>query len=342
MEISDSFSKKINFLKAICTILVIFIHADMEMGIKRNGVIEPALVIIFIISQNLSRVAVPMFFFLSAVLLYRKRFIWRENMKRVFKTIGIPYMFWNSFWIMAFYIGQKIVVLSRFFTNENNIISQWGVLDWLRAYTGFFYTQPFYFPFWFMEWLFIMNVFSVCLKRLIDKWPKICFAFLTVFWILGNTSSMYLQSVVWFSAGYYYVSFPKVRKKIEETNIWIWTIILTILIFCNMMAGESLYFIKRCVVGIEVLILFKMADILFEKMKDFTNYILPYSLFIYGFHGMLIIFVEKGIGMISIFSDSVIVTYVGGIIATLCISLLLARFTKRMLPGIYRLSTGFR
>lgn len=105
--LSGEDSTRINILKVWLTILVVFIHSYSEeiYMVGGNIVLEiPAWLDWFkyIISVVVARCAVPAFFFISAILLYKRDFVWKDNIKKKLKTLVVPYMLLNTFWILFY------------------------------------------------------------------------------------------------------------------------------------------------------------------------------------------------------------------------------------------------
>ncbi len=86
-DIGKEESERIQFMKLVFCIMVVFIHsytaevnfADTVVTAEKSpwmGMVQ------LIVSKVISGCAVPGFFTMSAVLLYRKDFSWRDNVKR--------------------------------------------------------------------------------------------------------------------------------------------------------------------------------------------------------------------------------------------------------------------
>lgn len=135
-------SERIKVLKIWLTIMIIFIHSYTEKVVfTEESVVMQVPIwlywIKFFVSRIISQCAVPGFFFISAVLLYKKNFTWVENIKKKLKTLLVPYIIFNTLWIVICFIAQNITFLRPYFSQEANIISNWGILEYADAYLGF-------------------------------------------------------------------------------------------------------------------------------------------------------------------------------------------------------------
>ncbi len=199
-NISDALSKRINILKLWLIIMVVFIHSyTTTVNFVSNDVslVVPQWleIVKYIISQCISRCAVPAFFMISAILLYRKPFKWKNNLVKKTKTLLVPYLILNTFWILFYFVCQHIPMLSDYFSNPDNIVAEWGIGKWISVYLF----EPFLYPLWFVRNLFLLNIFSKVIKFIVDKipWLSLIVAFLvwyllpfsvnkdTIFWVFG-------------------------------------------------------------------------------------------------------------------------------------------------------------
>lgn len=136
-------SDRISILKLWLCIMVVFIHSSTlsELYFVDKTVIQqiPAWLdwVSYIISRVISQCAVPWFFFLSGMLLYRKPFRWFDNIKKKTRTLFIPYLILNTFWIVFYAIAQHIPAVSVYFANPDRLVSNYNALDFADAYLGF-------------------------------------------------------------------------------------------------------------------------------------------------------------------------------------------------------------
>lgn len=89
--------------------MVLFIHSYTKTVSMNSGTIVLQVpgwlnTLKYVISESISKCAVPGFFVISAVLLYRKEFSWWENLKKKLRTLMIPYLIMNTFWVVFYFV----------------------------------------------------------------------------------------------------------------------------------------------------------------------------------------------------------------------------------------------
>lgn len=211
-------SERISILKLWFCLLVVLIHASRLGGVHfAEGTVKYSLppwllYTELVLSDVIAKCAVPGFFFVSGLLLFHKPFTWKENVRKKLRSLVVPYLLLNSFWIMVFYISQRIPFTRPFFGQPINIVRNWSAYDWLNAYLGICRQDNSAIPIlgvtWFMRDLFVLNLIAPALKWIMDRLPKITFAALCVMLIFGiNTRLFFLRrdALVFFCFGYFFV-----------------------------------------------------------------------------------------------------------------------------------------
>ena len=97
VKISERTSRKIARLGVVCAMLVVFIHSYLAHA--PDAPFNPvASFVQEMLSQGVSRIAVPFFFMVSGFFLYRDyefTFAWfRKKLVSRFWSLGIPYVLW--------------------------------------------------------------------------------------------------------------------------------------------------------------------------------------------------------------------------------------------------------
>ena len=171
MYLNKENSKRINILRAWCAIMVVFIHSYVEQSdYIALGIPTWLHLFKYTISLIISPCAVPCFFIISSILLYRKDFKWKDNIRKKVYSLLIPYLIFNTFWLVTFFITSKIDSLSVFFNNTDKYQNIFIYI--LDSYLGFKTKFPVQGSLWFVRDLIVLNILSVIIKRLVDKFPK--------------------------------------------------------------------------------------------------------------------------------------------------------------------------
>ena len=107
------------------------------------------------------------------------------------------------------------------------------MMDWIDAYIPMFNrVKPFVYPLWFLKDLFLLNIFSIIIKKIIDKFPKLYFILIVGIWLLNiNLGILEAQSLFFFSIGYYIVRYNIRFNKLNNIKFSIVSIIYLISAF---------------------------------------------------------------------------------------------------------------
>lgn len=140
----------------------------------------------YLFSQIFSRVAVPIFFFISAYLLYSEGRmtslqIWGKWKKRVHSLL-IPYLFWNLVVLLVQLVGQNVAITSRFFSRGQWNVAEMGWYQYADALFGFD-QGPIDYPLWFIRDLMLLVVLSPVLYILIRKSRCVLLIFPFLLWV---------------------------------------------------------------------------------------------------------------------------------------------------------------
>lgn len=211
---------RIQILKLIFCLLVVLMHSynagDWEAQAPARWLeqAESAL------SHAVGDCAVPGFFVLSAVLLYRKEFSWGENIRRKIRTLAVPYLLLNTVWILIYFVAQHIPGLSGLFTRPESLVAGWGAYDWADAYLGLS-GYPKASQLWFLRDLFVLNLLAKALKALIDRLPALwllCLAAALAFQIDTGLFCLSRTALVFFSLGYYLVKYDLHFDRLDKVS----------------------------------------------------------------------------------------------------------------------------
>ncbi|MBF0451597.1 MAG: acyltransferase [Candidatus Magnetomorum sp.] len=162
-----------------------------------------------LISQEIARVTVPLFFLMSGYFFFLD-FSWSiENFKNKIndriKTLLVPFLFWNILTLSILALAQTIPATQVFFSGKNAPIATFGGYDYLNAIFGMD-GYPISYQFWFIRDLMIMVLVSPALYLGIKKMPKIVFLVIFILWFF-NCWKFYIPAklaVVFFFAGAYF------------------------------------------------------------------------------------------------------------------------------------------
>ncbi len=161
-------SKTITFLRFPLIVAVVFIHTCLENVVIGGTVFVPEgqfpiyNVLHHIVTDELARIAVPLFFFLSGFLFfYRSEFSLKTyglKLKKRVRTLLVPYLFWNIVVIVAVLAAQPF--LSSLTSGQHTIDTGHNSTCWLNLFWDYKDGMPVCFQFWFIRDLMVVILFS--------------------------------------------------------------------------------------------------------------------------------------------------------------------------------------
>ncbi len=352
-DIGKEESERIQFMKLVFCIMVVFIHsytaevnfADTVVTAEKSpwmGMVQ------LIVSKVISGCAVPGFFTMSAVLLYRKDFSWRDNVKRKIQTLLVPYFILNTFWIAFFYAASSIKALGIFFSSSLFRVPQWGIKEWLDAYLGIT-RDPVLYPLWFVRDLFVLNMAARVLKLVIDRIPKIWFVFIMSTLALNIDSGMFFlstQALAFFSLGYYIVKYGLTFSDLDKVPAAVAAFLYAALAMANYLTiGMAVHTVFCALSDIAGVFFCAWASRYFPGMgcKSKLLWVSKYNFSIYLFHELNLSILRKI--WFKMFPADIFLQEASYFLLPLFIipsCILLSRIMEMAVPGLYRTVTGGR
>ena len=345
---TSDFSKRINICKVWFTVMVLFIHSYTRTVSMNSGAIVLQVpgwldTLKYVITEGISRCAVPGFFIISAIFLYRKEYSWWGNIKKKFHTLLIPYFIMNTFWVVFYFVCQQIPAVSDYFSNAENVVADWNVMGWLRGY-GVTTGSPLLYPLWFLKYLFIMNALSKVYLVVIKKFPVISGILLLVAWFWFDNYSVVQAAVFWGFGCLLAVKQPNFEKLLQKK--WLIAAGYVVLLVAD---AATRYVVPREIVN-KVCILWGivfwfvcMTEFKSEKFRSILMKLSVHAFGIYLFHEMNLFILKKLLAKLLPQTPVMqLVQYLGIPAAIFVYCLVLSVVMKRYLPKVYGLLTGNR
>lgn len=135
----------IDFLRFVLIVAVVFIHCSPD-SVVINGMelVQKNAFPIYslshhIVSCELAKIAVPLFFFISGFLFFYKSSGFTvgdyvKKIKRRARTLFLPYIFWNAVVIILFIFAQLFI--PSMLSGVNKPILDKNFLEWLNMFWG--------------------------------------------------------------------------------------------------------------------------------------------------------------------------------------------------------------
>ncbi len=300
-------SGRITSLRYILSVLVVFIHNNFTAEKLADSLAEgnriPVFVqsaagewIQFVISSGFGSCAVPLFFMFSAYLFFKKNMSYKVMLKKKAKGLLLPYFVWIALNIALVTFGKLFAArlnLSLLGNPEKIPVLTWGVLDWLKAFSGFGfdkYNHPYVGQFWFVRDLLILFLISPVLRIVYRRFPKTSLIFCVFVYISGVTPQCFESdraALLFFTLGYFWAE--RDFSPFAFADSFRWTELLAMFAFsslgCNLIfKGNSVC--SALMVLFSALIFLKLSGLISRNKKifDFAEKISPFSFFLFAVH----------------------------------------------------------
>lgn len=217
-QLNSEESSRIEIMRVICALFVLWIHAYFPQ-LQVSGGLRVLYTGSYMLGKKICDCAVPVFICISSILLYRKPFTRGDNIRKKIKALLIPYLIFNSLWIVMQCV--KYYVLKVGMDSESPDYAQFTAFQWIAAYTGSAATnyKPALTLLWYVRDLFILNIFALNIKKLVDRYP-IAVAVLTIAYWFSSFPSAFFQrySVCFFIFGCFIVKYDVHLSELDKIN----------------------------------------------------------------------------------------------------------------------------
>lgn len=358
-ELSNEQSKRFNILKILFAIFVVFFHSNLSGKITfADGVMTYEIpqwikTICFTFSEAICGCANGGFFIIASILLYRKEFRWKDNMKKKIKSLIIPYIFGNLFVIFIYWIFQNISITKSFFGNSYNDINNFNFLRWIYVF-GIGCQYPANVPLWFVRNLLVLNVLSLVVKKCIDHFPKVSFIVLLINALFIKFDFYYLIYPVYlfyWCLGYYIVKYRININVFDNKKLHV----VIIYVLMILLMGTKYYFDIKEIETIKNIrtILTTLISLIFyysvfsknisSRLNTFMLKISKYNFGIFLFHNIAIGFEHKlFIKLLPISNISLLIDYFIPPIITIVLIIVGLKILNIIMPKTLSIITGSR
>nr|WP_314754704.1 acyltransferase family protein [uncultured Prevotella sp.] len=293
---NKSISQTISFLRFPLIVGVIFIHT------------------VFVLPEDLkgyecfkymlgcfTAFSVPLFFIISSFLFFydMKEFDmwkWFIKMKKRVRTLLIPYILWNLFYLLFMLIVQ--VSFPNIMGGSRKMIYNYSFLELIDSFWNFggmYHGMPILYSFWFIRNLFILNLFAPVFYLLLKKIPVVFFIISLVLFILNPfdfiaTNMDWVKSVLFYGIGVFCavnaIDFTDLRKL---SSPFVFFVIVSIILLPFVPDTMRFYWYQvLLVIGALTIPTIVRKGILNKKLRV-NNFLASSSFFVYAFHLFIII-----------------------------------------------------
>jgi fucose 4-O-acetylase-like acetyltransferase len=356
LPIGNELSKRINSLRFILIVFVVIIHNGISVktfGQRNITAVIPSYV------ENVQRlvgiitaIAVPLFFLIAGYLLYFKETKFVSVFKKKCRTILLPYILWNLLLVLFYFLMQTLPFTKQFFmTGPDHLIKNYDLIDWIDVFAGKFterreYDHPFVYQFWFLRDLFILNLFFIGIKKLVDKFPLGTFMLFLILWV--NNIKIYIvspEALLFFSLGYYIVKYKLDESSIDKIRMPDITAIYGVTIVFEYLFPEEMPVMHKINILIGCVYFLKLSRY-FIKNKTLYGalaWLEKYQFIVYAVHGVIMPQILKiYIKCIPINGVLILAGYFVMILSGVFVSLIFGVIFRKTMPRLYGILTGGR
>lgn len=339
-------SDRIRIVKWIAIVMVVFLHAyttEVYFADGNRSVSLPEWLMFLEtgVSQIIARSGVPIFFLLSAVLLFRADRSYKDVIRKKAKTLLAPYLIWNTFWIVIFLILQNLPFTAAYFSGSNKPILQCSVKEWFGLY-GIGQEYPQAYPLWFMRDLMAVVLLFPLVKAAAYKYPE---AILCIGIGLNVLPYSFFEktALAWFLIGA-----AAVKKKISITVFDRYSMAkigALYLVFATAALFLDNFLIRNVNMLAGIVFWLRLSKEIYvrEKLRKFFLKMSEWVFIIYVLHEMTLSSVRKiCFRLLPATPLFWFLEYMLIPIAVIAGCILAGMVFKRLTPGLYRFSTGER
>lgn len=353
-------SDKLKAISFLLMVMVVFLHSynleisfSSEIRVKIQGYNS---FIQDLISQGITRIAVPLFFAISGYLFFIniKNGSFTEfqlKFRKRLKSLVLPYLFWSICGILLFLILQSVPISKPFFTNQ--LIHDYSIPKVISTV----FINPIPHQLWFVRDLMVLVCLSPILYWLIKYIRYFVILIFLSTWICNLNYLIFSNEALLFFAVGAYLGLEKsylLSIKLNNNTVnyfslgtWI-MLVVSKTIFTYIGLGDVwLYMIlHKLSILVGIIAIWLLYDHLFNQMdisKKRFYFLLEFNFFLYAFHEPLLTIIKKAFYFIFGQSDlSSLINYLFAPSIAIFISILVGFYVKKYLPRYYKLITGGR
>lgn len=345
-NVNEKWSQNIRTLSVICSILIILIHTYNTEQYGINSGVTYWLEII--ISQNLSRIAVPFFYISSAFLLYKKKYSYKYVLQTRSRSVLVPFFIWNALYMFSFFI------LGLFGLVENRIV-QFSFYDIFQEL--FFYRSNY--TFWFIYQLILLillyPIISYTIKVLKNKSIILWLVMIIIYLFFGDFIPYNGPHLLCFSALIYYYlgailgtqysnNMINVTEVLSRYKAWLFIIGLSLgtlmFIFIDVLKIKSFV---NCDLIRNISLLYVLYFIVDHFDLSIGGWISKITFLIYAIHPIVLESIEKVFfRILPKSSTGALIDYIVAPILSLILIWIITKIWHIVLPRSYRICSGGR
>jgi surface polysaccharide O-acyltransferase-like enzyme len=363
-EISPDISTRLTYLSFFLIIQVVFIHSYRETwGDNPYGFDRLNYFIQYLISQEICRSAVPLFFIISGYLFFIgysaniKKWLFSKWKRRI-QSLVIPYLLWSIIGIVAFYIMQSIPSAAQFFTHK--LLVDYSLFDFFKTLLW----HPIPYQLWFIRYLILYILITPLIFFIFQKYFGILVLSVAISLLVIFPAMVHYHLIEWFSFGavLYYLGFylfgiflsinnnnkiklDQLGSSSRTSFIFVWLILCLMETYLKVVDDVKIFGLHDLTIFMGIYCIWLVSGDIqkyFNKMS--FSVLSSYTFFIFALHEPLLTILLKCGNYIVPWQSSLLllILYFLCPIITIMVSVTVAILLSRHLPNIYKQLTGFR
>lgn len=349
-------SKTIMFLRFPLIVSVVFIHAGLEgVVIGGNVTVHDGQFPIYesvyhVITNEIARVSVPLFFFISGFLFfYRTDFSMKaygQKLKKRVRTLLVPYVFWNAAALLAFVTIQ--IFMPSLTSGNNKPILDYGLPDYLDLFWG----HPISYQFWFIRDLMVVVLVSPLVYWLLKFGKGYAVAILGALWIsglqvdipgFGIVAFFFFSFGAWFSINRHNFAVDFSRFRYTASVVYPILVAASTLLWHLNVDDRQIVHNIGIIAGLVLVVSWSAHGIMTGRLRA-DAFLADSSFFIFAYHGMpAFFFVKLYVTLLRPASESAMfASYLLIPLVTIGLGIAIYVVLRRYLPAFTAFITGGR
>lgn len=345
-------SLRLQLLRFPLIVGVVFIHAytlatDPAAAVAGTGHVNAF--IQTLISQELARCAVPLFFLMSGYLFFVGADWSMEKYKSKIRsrvgTLLIPFLFWNILVLLLFAAAQSHPKTAPFFSGKMALIRDYGPVDYISAVFGI-NRLPASYQFWFIRDLMVLALLTPLIHLLLKKIPVVFLVALLALWFVsaGGTAS---ESAFFFILGAWASIGRHSLFSLDQQAKWMLPVYLAVVIANSAWPDTQAYpYLHKIgiLLGVPVFLLLTRAVSSTTSLKHALVALGSASFFVFAAHEPLLTVIRKILYKVlqPQHDGKILLIYFLSVAATVVICTGLFFLLNRLVPRFTRVIAGGR
>lgn len=294
--------KTISFLRFPLIVFVVLIHTQINSinGVLSNGTIANTFgdafpiyeSISYLFSHIITRISVPLFFFISGFLFFYKTpdfslATYTTKLKKRIIRLLIPYLIWN----ILFILSRNLPAIISHGSTTQIIGEGYSITDWISAFWCYNSTEsPVSYQLWFIRDLMVVILFTPLIYWLTKKIGYLLPLILGILWMTQVSLSIVgfsTEAFFFFTVGSFFSIKKKNFTELVKSHATLLGIIYIVFVSITLLTKDFIWsiYIKRISILIGIPFAIAISASLIEQGKWRVNHFLEESsFFIYAYH----------------------------------------------------------